>query len=782
MAVRDRAWLVAGLGGVALGLAIGLSLGVTAFQGRGAERGATGGERIPSALQENVTVPAAVETTPRANAEDDGAPAPSAPRTDDPAVAVAARIPVAADAGAVPAGCIRGRVVDEAGRPVQGVAVRCWPVRMEDVARRILEPWRDDATHQGAPPPAVPSVDTVLRNAAHSYRAALASFRDATSDADGRFELPAMPAGRYSIRGFKEGLIVEPVAEPDRTYGPGSRVVLIAHRSVAVPVRVLGPDGRTAPSATVIFRTRDPVESFVDVLRWTAESPDLRLRPGAWTVTASTRSRELDPDAWSEYSLSSEPRDLDLLATGPVDVVELRLRAPIGIRGRVFFPDGEPTSECFVLCAKALAGEPAGPSVLRHPERSARVGNGEPYSFDDLAPGPWVVGFAAVGDPEITSWFAVDVREGLVEQDFHVPEIAPEDAWIVRVVGPDGGSVHDVTFSLERRLGEQVYPIETRIASREPGEFFVVPSLGRRAMSHEASSTETHVLTARSRRLGTASTQLSPAQGIVSLAFAAPATLMVRIQGGAGSASVKHARVHLLRPQPQGPPQWMLALQSIEESGEYRFEPLSPGEALVMLSTEATGIRRELSRTRIVVRPGKNEITLPLPVLHRLVVRAPRLAVTVGLALESSDDGAEGISDYEEVGADGSASFELLPAGLYTIRCWGTSATGRMRVRVPGSPVVDFVPDPVQVLDVEITDPSGLLAGAGFRSGDRIVAIDGKEFGSADELEALRAAAVLRPAVEVRVERGGSTVALTIEPRLLRPHANSGGTLRSGKR
>ena len=93
------------------------------------------------------------------------------------------------------------------------------------------------------------------------------------------------------------------------------------------------------------------------------------------------------------------------------------------------------------------------------------------------------------------------------------------------------------------------------------------------------------------------------------------------------------------------------------------------------------------------------------------------------LALEKSiDDHATAALERQHQAMDktGKAVFTRIPSGAYELRCW-SSGQGAMKVNIPADSVVKFEPTKVNAMRIDVSDPSGALAQAGFLDGDFLI-------------------------------------------------------------
>ena len=133
---------------------------------------------------------------------------------------------------------------------------------------------------------------------------------------------------------------------------------------------------------------------------------------------------------------------------------------------------------------------------------------------------------------------------------------------------------------------------------------------------------------------------------------------------------------------------------------------------------------------------------------------------------------------HAEPDADGVLVYNDLAPGTYEFR---GPLDQTMLVETPSADVVRFVPDVIRVLRVTVSDPKSVLARAGLATGDRIVAIDGREFESREELESIRR--LLRgEEATLTVKRGGKRFEIVVGLSLFRNPRDAGGSFAEAPR
>jgi C-terminal processing protease CtpA/Prc len=102
-------------------------------------------------------------------------------------------------------------------------------------------------------------------------------------------------------------------------------------------------------------------------------------------------------------------------------------------------------------------------------------------------------------------------------------------------------------------------------------------------------------------------------------------------------------------------------------------------------------------------------------------------------------------------------------------------------VEAPASKPIAFVAEAVNALRVVITDSKGALAKAGLKSGDAIVAVDGREFGNRQQLDWIRQS-LKGELVTLTVNRGDELLEIVVPRSFLSDARAAGGRFREGAR
>jgi hypothetical protein len=181
----------------------------------------------------------------------------------------------------------------------------------------------------------------------------------------------------------------------------------------------------------------------------------------------------------------------------------------------------------------------------------------------------------------------------------------------------------------------------------------------------------------------------------------------------------------------------------------------------VRLLTIADGMSQWVAaQARTVLSSGENRLSVALPPLHSLSV--------------SASEGVQGkIRPYSverrafwnwnvavnfpavTPTATGLARFQRVPAGRYIVVLPGSASKSDMIVDVPAAGTVEFKHTSLNALEIVVTDPEGVLAAAGARTGDRIVAVNRETFENRARFRALVTENRESDSVALSLERSG---------------------------
>jgi len=575
-------------------------------------------------------------------------------------------------------GGIRGRVTDEAGAPLAGVAV-------------IADVFRIDSTRQaadvGAGPPPEQELEEFLREQARSWAEARAGRQRAVSGAGGTFELTNLdPVKTYSLSAFLAGFVVE---SDDAAYAvmPGSNVRFRARRVHVIPIELVSESGALA-SEGVVGVTRGDREQF---FAWSADEPELRISAGLVGLRGYAGVRQsgfgrqgVDSDA------ASEEVSLDVVANGEAPV-RLVLTPRSGIRGLVIDEFGGQGGRSVVRLLPIPAGSELDERALASSARQSwQLGNR--FEFLDLSPGTYAVGLSNWEEALLT-YAITTVSEGVTEVDLIVPEPDPESHLVVRAFGPGGTPLEDLEFRWMHRQdgGSRSGSIRGRRAP--DGAYWLLP---KAEFFGEWPSGTSFRLTIEHAQLGARELELEEGQREVTVTFEEPVSLVVVVGGYLGSGYESRVEVSLARKEEGGPPQGLRGRGSfggregLSPEGVVRYDNLAPGTWEVGLNIRSGDHRSSPVHSREVrALSGEVRVEISLPELYELTVLAPELPVGTRVALMQDRDPEHGggfpASSDARLEDDQRASFDGLVAGRY--RLWANGAEP-MEVEVPSAEVV----------------------------------------------------------------------------------------------
>jgi hypothetical protein len=224
----------------------------------------------------------------------------------------------------------------------------------------------------------------------------------------------------------------------------------------------------------------------------------------------------------------------------------------------------------------------------------------------------------------------------------------------------------------------------------------------------------------------------------------------------------------------------------IDLRGRKKFGPLDPGPYeldLGLTTSVSLGGRggTTLSTTPITLLPGKNLQTVQMPSLHQLAVIVEGMDPNSRIDLRQLSPDGSGFTGVQvngaRVGTGGRVVFERIPGGTYKLLTHGREPEGEMVVDVSGPSEVRFEPKPLNAMYVTVADPAGHLAGAGFKTGDLIVGLDGSPFVDQAQMNALLNGAAVKESARARVRRDGMEIDLPFDPRLLHRFKELGGNM-----
>jgi len=477
-----------------------------------------------------------------------------------------------------PGGRVRGRVIDQEGEPVAGAEVFAL-VDANFIAGRLGR-----------------------------------RVREGESGADGSFDLPGVAAGSLSVRAaLDDHLVVSERVELE----PGSTVEgveLVLTRGRSIAGRVVGPDG--APRAGCDLRALFDVGTIggmdgIYAIRGSFqrsqsdEEGNFRLSGlgrGPFTVSASWVPEELREHEPGDERRAprAETARIDRVQPG-VEDLELRLSAPIAVRGRVFDAEGAPVDDLRVRAERSAESLVAGfgaEIVQRRFEDS-----GGSFELWGLREGSWSLVVSSLGHaPSEAVDVLLPVDEDAPPIEFHLePEL-----WVAgRVLRPDGtpaegAEVSGSKSSLER-MSQAFHAVEDEDTRSDARGAFRVGGLraGRLSLVARADGY------AESEPLEVELEAGAPAEDLV-LRLRAAAVVTGEVYGEDGRLAVGDAVIA------QVPGSQDMVQTSTDSEGRFRFDDMVPGkwqvvampnedEMASVLDEEDGGVGRLLAGMRIQV-------------------------------------------------------------------------------------------------------------------------------------------------------------------------------------
>jgi hypothetical protein len=607
--MRTVALLVAVFGaGIALGYVFG---DIEAGPGRSAS-----GPRPVVGPEPSVAAPR-VAPPPSLRAVLDRIPAPEVPRGE---------------------GTIRGYVRMEGGEPVADALVVARPT--SGGPRRKYR--------RGLAGPDEQEVDKWVYDLVARRKGRDAARREARTDTAGAYEITGVTDAKHSVSAFAAGFQCT-AARGSSAYNvrPNATVDFVARPVVEVAVDVLRPDGSRPPRATIECRgaaTRK--ESWFPGERW------IQLWPGTYTVRAVVDQSR------------SEEQTILVEAGRPGPSLVFRLEESPGLRGRILFPPELQAAQVSVYTLLFAGTEP--PDHARLTAEGKNTSTAGAYAFENLEPGSYLVG-AGYGDKSVAATAVVRIGDGVVEQDLQLPPPDAERFVIVHVLGPEGERPSSVRFETSYSGGSLGASGGGRSFLRSDGAYFV-PHHSWDTLRYGSNHADPRwFVKAVSDDFGAIKKEYSPGKDKeLTIRFQPGARLTARIAGYVDSGHEGHLLVALKEAGAYDPYLGRRHRELMpDEEGRQLLGPFQPGsyEAILVLR-RPLGVSWPLERVPLVLRPGENELAIPLPALHTLTVvsKAGRRVSVV------SDEDRYGRRTLQRsIDADGKATFEHLPAGAYRV-------------------------------------------------------------------------------------------------------------------
>jgi len=656
-------------------------------------------------------------------------------------------------------GAIWGAVVDELGEPLANVVVQ-----LDRTPRRRfgVSPEPGDR----APDPR--SLREVVERAAQGHEDRRAYHQELRTGATGAYRFEGLADGEWNVQAYLEGYHFT-FDRSQYRIPVGSEVGITGTRLIELPVQVYASDGTLAERAYLSCKPAGE-RSRKQRREWTAESSRVRLAPGTYEIAALSAERL----GWDESTQSSEIQTVVVAAEGAGDMLRFDLRSRLGITGRITDGDGSIKTKYFYLNFAALApGQEVGPDGQVPSSEQQYVRPGTTYSLQDLEPGRYWLGVSRNQAAPTVVHRVVEVTTGMEVCDLELPPVDRTKFLQVSVIDPDGMPLEGVSVSLDSPEIRTGYRDRSFALPGKDGTYLVgISAKLAEAYFGDAKPDATFKLTLNHNKYGRRDVEVARGQLELTYSYAVPGTLTVTVVGYQGSGYEGRLTVSAT---PEGERRGFGSFRrpgsdGMNTEGVQVITGLAAGSYHIALDLRSKGDTSPFAETNEIamvatdVVAGANQVQLSIPALHVLRVRWAdgKTGTSFYLARASDGEGLRSRGLRADLGEDGTAQFENVAAGEYTLSTGGRSSQN-MRVTVPGGEV-EFVPIEIDALSVVITDESGGFARVGLRSGDLIIGADGKEFvGRPSQsifTEVLQSkAAVLR----LLIERDGKQLELTIK-------------------
>jgi len=683
---------------------------------------------------------------------------------------------------------LRGRVVTVDGAPLAGVLIRATPTKnlygSRDHRPFAAETYADQDLARS------------LRSTASIWLTRRSMTREATTGSDGAFLFDDLDDGLYDVRATREGFTFENYGDPWRrrmVVASDSKVEFTAIPTFRTTFDLRLPDGSAPDRATLQFRRvgerNDPEQGT-----WTPAEPTVDLPLGDWIVIAASggeasRIRTIE----SARFLASATNVVSPPPAGS-ETVKIALRGVCAIEGTISTSYGAPPYNTSVVAVALDAGKEPDPSLFsarpdsrnrNEPRAQVQTGGerGLTYRVDRLVPGRWYIGVFRERSEPPAATAVLELGQSVLEHDFVLPPADPKLATRVRVLDPDGTLLPNCAFrcwyTSPGRNGEENGGGGSgglQASRNQDGTFtwkYPAPRIR-------------FVLFADHPRFGTCTCEVPKDAREVGMRFVAPLAVKIRIPGFTAASRGRDYKVDWTRfgAADGSESSTPVGDDAIGEDDVVDVGLLQPGRyrlAITVAPLKPNG-RPPLNVARATweVTAETRELALPLPKIAPL--RLSVAAGTRGWFTLAPDDGAGeengGLQRNAEVDADGGITFEDVVPGLYVAR--GPNQDS-MLVEAPASGTVAFVAEAVNVLRVVVRDREGALAKAGLATGDRVVAIDGREFSGRRELEQLRNS-LKGEEVTFTVQRGDKRFEVVLPPRVLIDERLAGGRFHEASR
>jgi len=710
---------------------------------------------------------------------------------------------------------VTGSVLTKERTPVAGATITLTLDRSAENRRRSSRRRSDDDDER-------PSVAEQVERWAQNELRRRASTWEAKTDAAGAFSIEGLPERKFTIHASAKGYEISRDG-PHEPVAAGAVVAFTAKAQAQLEATVIAPDGSTPARVTIILQKGGSTSHE----QWSAEEPSITVNPGTYVVSAKVDANDDEDEGEDSFGpLASATQRIELVAGGPAARAVFELKGKPSIRGRVIFPEDEVPGERIqarIVAVRFVGKPPAADELENHPGAESAWASSSnrkgAYEVDEVTNGSWIVGVSRGHGQNFVATQIVEVADGPVRLDLTIPPVDRMKAIALTVLGPGGEPIEDfeVDYAVRSASGGSATDDATVVKLRDGTTLVVLDGIEARTKSwHNPMDDEddeesaappvlTVTLTVTAEGFGAKTVTLAKGQrsGAVTVQFGAAATLDATVLGYAGSDLAGRLALGLLKdePAPKESDDDEISFPNLGSSssptegaldadGKATLGPVEAGRYVVLLYAGAGGSRgrydrREVSRTPITLRGGKNDLTLPIPTLYTLTVEAP-----VGTHLQMQPAGHDsssgmrfGGSSSVQIGKSGRGEFANLPAGRFKLSGYSpTGQMGDMEVTVPAAGAVVWKPAEYDALKVRITNKDGALAKAGFEDGDLIIAIEGTEFTNMQQMQMAFMGVMAKEAADMTVLRGADRLNIVVDPKTLMGGRSQGGNMQPAAR
>ncbi len=321
--------------------------------------------------------------------------------------------------------------------------------------------------------------------------------------------------------------------------------------------------------------------------------------------------------------------------------------------------------------------------------------------------------------------------------------------------------------------------LRVALSTRPEGGHWVTMDSVERFVSRVTQGDATFELMVTATGHGSASTEFRYGQDReVTVNFSETASLEVSIEGYDGSGYEGELNADLVREGASNRDPRGQRGRGFDDSGRKTLGPVQPGDYTLRIRLQAASFwsSKVIAAIPVTLVPGMNRESVRLPRLYSLVVDVAMDPQPESLYLSYREKNTWW-ADSAEVKPNGQARFDNIPAGEYTLQAEDRGDDSRMSVRVPTEGIVTYRPASLNALVVRIRDRDGSYGDLGLRDGDLVIGVDGVELDNSYAIQAKLVEAKARDTITLLLQRGGSRVELTVDPRKLADERFRGGSM-----